>query len=428
MGHLVNWLEHYGYLILFVGLFLEMLALPLPGEILMSYAGLLVFQGKLSWFFSILSSGLGAIFGMTLAYWIGSRLGTPFFEKYGSYIHLGTDKLHKVSHWFQKYGNKLIFIAFFIPGVRHITGYFSGVTRISFRKYALFAYSGAFFWTTTFISFGKVLGPKWELYHHKFSRYMLIAGFIAAGVVIVFYLYRKYKESLTRKLINALEKGLLRFQSLGKIRFFILAMFTLFVTCISLMIGLIQDYLAKEFSEFDEITTFIIHSIFGPSWGAWMNYFTLLGTYYVFVPIIIITSLWILFRGKDRLLELTSFAWVIVGGEALDEGLRLLFHRIGPASIGSNSPYTFPSEQTLISMTVCGFAAYLLIRHYGNALIRAVAIFFVVFLCLLVGISRVYFNIQYPSDVVSGYVFGGAWLSLNIIQLEVFRILKKDAK
>ncbi|WP_237100448.1 hypothetical protein [Paenibacillus azoreducens] len=64
--------------------------------------------------------------------------------------------------------------------------------------------------------------------------------------------------------------------------------------------------------------------------------------------------------GKDRLLELTSFAWVVIGGEALDEGLRLLFHRIGPASIGSNSPYTFPSEQTLISMTVCGFAAYLL--------------------------------------------------------------------
>ncbi|MFU1794417.1 lipid A 1-phosphatase [Paenibacillus azoreducens] len=44
---------------------------------------------------------------------------------------------------------------------------------------------------------------------------------------------------------------------------------------------------------------------------------------------------------------------------------------------------------------------------------------------MLVGICRIYFNIQYPSDVVSGYVFGGAWLSLNIIQLEIFRISKK---
>ena len=52
-----------------------------------------------------------------------------------------------------------------------------------------------------------------------------------------------------------------------------------------------------------------------------------------------------------------------MGGEALDEGLRALFHRIGPSSLSYPFPSTFPSEQTLISLTVCGFAAYLLVRH-----------------------------------------------------------------
>lgn len=67
-------LEHYGYWVLLSALFLEMLALPLPGEVLMSYAGLLVFQGKLNWLLAIISAGAGTVIRMTLSYWIGYRL------------------------------------------------------------------------------------------------------------------------------------------------------------------------------------------------------------------------------------------------------------------------------------------------------------------------------------------------------------------
>jgi membrane-associated phospholipid phosphatase len=57
---------------------------------------------------------------------------------------------------------------------------------------------------------------------------------------------------------------------------------------------------------------------------------------------------------------------------------------------------------------------------------RIVAPVTVVVITLLVGISRVYFDLQYPSDVVAGYVFGGVWLSLNIVLLEIFRVLHKE--
>lgn len=156
MGFLTNWLEQYGYWVLFSALFLEMLAFPFPGEVLMSYSGLLIFQGKLNWIVTIFSAFVGVSTGVTLSYWIGFRLGTPFFNKYGARFHLGPDRLQNISNWFQKYGNKLLIIAFFIPGVRHFTGYFAGVTRISFRTYAWYSYIGAFIWVTVFISFGKV--------------------------------------------------------------------------------------------------------------------------------------------------------------------------------------------------------------------------------------------------------------------------------
>jgi membrane protein DedA with SNARE-associated domain len=166
-----NYMNHYGYFVLLSALMLELLAFPLPGEVIMSYAGLLVFQGKLNWALSILMAGTGSCIGMTLSYWIGFKLGTPFFVKHGHRIHMGPERLKKTSEWFERYGNKVLVIAYFIPGIRHITGYFSGVTRIPFRTYMLYAYSGAFIWVSTFISLGKILGPKWERFHHTITKF-----------------------------------------------------------------------------------------------------------------------------------------------------------------------------------------------------------------------------------------------------------------
>ncbi|MEH7075754.1 DedA family protein [Neobacillus drentensis] len=128
MNHITDYLDQYGYIVLFVSLILELIAIPLPGEVLMTYSGFLVFQGQLNWLISIFSASVGACIGMTLSYWIGYKLGKPFFYKYGHWFHMGPERLDKTSDWFTKHGNKLLFIAYFIPGVRHITGYFSGGT------------------------------------------------------------------------------------------------------------------------------------------------------------------------------------------------------------------------------------------------------------------------------------------------------------
>ncbi|WP_218917548.1 DedA family protein [Paenibacillus stellifer] len=89
MLHLTMLLQHYGYGILFTALFLEMLALPLPGEMMMSYAGLFVYEGKLNMGMSIAVASLGVSAGITLSYWIGYRLGKPFVLKHGHKVHLG---------------------------------------------------------------------------------------------------------------------------------------------------------------------------------------------------------------------------------------------------------------------------------------------------------------------------------------------------
>jgi membrane protein DedA with SNARE-associated domain/membrane-associated phospholipid phosphatase len=415
-------LEQYGYWVLFLALMLELIALPLPGEFIMTYAGLIVYQGQLNWFLSILVAGAGACVGMTISYWIGFRLGTPFFEKYGSRIHFGPDKLHSVSRWYQRYGNKLLLVAYFIPGVRHITGLFSGITKLPFRKYAAFAYTGGFIWVSIFISLGRLLGPKWEKYHNTVNRYMIIIGVLAAFIYLCIYVYRKKKDALRNWLVNTLNQGFERYHSMGKVKFIVIAAFAVFVLFVSLLIGLIQDFLAHEFAVLDEVAGYIVHQIFDQSWTGAMNNVALLGSYYFFVPVFLITGLWICFKGKDRWLELTILVLVIIGGEGLNEVLRIWFHRMGPA--GAPSVLTFPSEETMLSFSIYGFAAFLLFRHYGKFLIRVMALLGVIAVCLIVGICLVYLNVQYASDVAAGYVFGGVWLSMNVILLEVFRTMR----
>ncbi|WP_243864505.1 VTT domain-containing protein [Paenibacillus castaneae] len=421
---MTTWLEHYGYGLIFISLFLEMLALPLPGEMMLSYTGLFVYEGKLNWMLSILSGSAGVTAGVSLSYWIGFRLGKPFVIKYGHRIHLGEEQLARITVWFEKYGDKLLFIVYFIPGIRHIAGYFCGVTRMPFRRYVIYAYSGAIFWVSLFISLGRVLGPKWEVYHKTVNHYMILFGIASALVTIVIYLYRKYKRRALAWLIDVLVNAVRNFNSLGKVRLLVLASFAALVLFVSLMLGLIQDFLAQDLGQFDEVATYVIQSVFGPEWHGLMVGFTKLGTLSIYMPLIAFIVLWVVLKGRDRMLELSFLFWVLLGGEVLDEGLRTLFHRPGPVSAGVQLFNTFPSEETLTFVTVCGFSAFLLLRHYSENNIRIPVILFVCLLCLLVGISHIYFKLQFPSDVVAGYVFGGGWISLNVILLEVLRMLK----
>ncbi|GIP37081.1 hypothetical protein J31TS4_03610 [Paenibacillus sp. J31TS4] len=415
-------MDQYGYYVLGIALMLELLALPLPGEVLMTYTGLMIFQGHLNWGLSILTAGFGASLGMTLSYWIGFKLGTPFFEKYGAKIHLGPDKLRKTSEWFERYGNKLLLIAYYIPGIRHFTGYFSGVTRMPFRTYMLFAYTGAFLWTGTFISLGKVLGPKWEQFHHTITKYLIIAGMIAVLLFVAVYMFRRYKAQMVTITLAGLNKGVQTFHSLGKVKLLVVIAFGVFLILFSVMAGLIQDFLAGEFADFDAVTTFIVKAVFDETWTGWMNRFMDLASLPVLFTIVGLTVVWVLIKGRDRLLEVSFLLFVLIGGELWDEGLRKLFHRTGPTSLMN----TFPSEQTLITIIFLGFAMYLFVRHVRIAWIRTGALLLVLAVSFLVGISRIYFDIQYPSDVAAGYVFGGVWLSLNIVLLELFRLFKNN--
>ncbi|WP_151737946.1 DedA family protein ['Paenibacillus yunnanensis' Narsing Rao et al. 2020] len=194
---MLKWIEElfaaYGYSVLFVGLLLEFIALPFPGETTMAFAGFLSYTGRLDFAALVAVAFAGTTIGMTLTYLIGLKAGLPFIQRYGRWFLFSPAKLEKTQRWFERYGSILVSIGYFIPGVRHFTGYFSGIIALPFRKFAAYAYGGALLWVLLFLGIGKIFGPQWLGIFHLFELYALwiISAVAAAAALILLYRYRQ---------------------------------------------------------------------------------------------------------------------------------------------------------------------------------------------------------------------------------------------
>ncbi|MFP3375699.1 DedA family protein [Bacillus sp. SIMBA_069] len=193
--------QQYGYYVVLVGLLLEYIALPFPGEPTLAYAGFLSHQGDLSLPILIMLSFIGTSVGMTFQYFVGNKLGMSFIQKYGKYVFLTPKKINLTKMWFDKYGYFLIFIAFFIPGVRHFTGYFAGIINLPFRRFAMTIYSGALFWVSFFLIGGYWLGENLEEIFQILGQHIWKILF---GIIIIMLItrFRKNIKHMILKRIN----------------------------------------------------------------------------------------------------------------------------------------------------------------------------------------------------------------------------------
>ena len=425
MNNIIELLNQYGYLVLFFSLVLELIAFPLPGEVLMGYCGYLVYKGEMNWVLSILVASSGVIVGITISHFLGSTLGVKFFNKYGHYVHLTPERLSKLSSWFDLFGARLLIVAYFIPGVRHLTGYFSGITGIGYKRFAINAYLGALIWTGAFISLGKSLGSNWETLHVYVRKYILIGGIALLIILIILYIYRSKQELINQSIHTIIEKTFVTYHSFGKVKATVAFIAALCLGLFIITIGLTEDLLTNEFRQFDDIVTTISQLVFTPDWLYTMGIIKKMVSPAVIILLAVFTLIWIMLKSRFKYLDSVFLGFVYIGGYILENLLRLLFHRLGPLGdkIMSNIKYTFPGENTFMAIVAYGFTMFLIVRYIKNKSIKTLALTSVLILCFLVGISELFFESMYPSDIVAGYAFGGFWLCLSIILLEIYHML-----
>lgn len=160
MPWIIEMISQYGYLAIFGLLALGLIGLPVPDELLMLFVGYLSSTMVLDFSVSVLVCFIGSITGMLISYTIGLRLGQPMVDKYGKWIGLTPKRFSSVKRWFFRFGNWTVFIAYFVPGLRHVTSYISGISAMSFRKYLVVTVAGALTWSLLFVSIGYFVGSR----------------------------------------------------------------------------------------------------------------------------------------------------------------------------------------------------------------------------------------------------------------------------
>src|SRR5690242_16727655 len=160
------WITQYGYVAIFFLLVLGIVGLPVPDETLLTFTGYLIFRGNLLAPWAFIAAFSGSACGISISFWLGRSFGLKLIHRYGKYLHLKEEHIHRAHSWFERAGHWSLTFGYFIPGVRHFTAYAAGIAEVRPPMFAVFAYAGAALWVTAFLSLGYFLGERWKSVEH----------------------------------------------------------------------------------------------------------------------------------------------------------------------------------------------------------------------------------------------------------------------
>jgi membrane protein DedA with SNARE-associated domain len=186
----LHFIEHYGYIGLFVAQVLGIVGIPLPDELLMGFAGFLISKGELRYVPTLLVAFLGSVGGMSLSFFIGHRFGIPLLERYGRKIAITPEKLEKAEKWFCRFGKFAVTFGYFIPGIRHFTALSAGIGKWPYRSFLLYALPGGLAWVGLFVTLGATLQEHWQIFSESLHKYMWSLFWIVILAAVILWLSR----------------------------------------------------------------------------------------------------------------------------------------------------------------------------------------------------------------------------------------------
>jgi undecaprenyl-diphosphatase len=164
---------------------------------------------------------------------------------------------------------------------------------------------------------------------------------------------------------------------------------------------------------FDHAVRTGVHAWASPPLTLAMRLITSLGAFPFLLVLGMAFSWRLMLAGRRRAALLLIAA--TLGGEGFDQALKFLFVRPRPAvffGLAQPASYSFPSGHSMASACFYGALAMIAAAGTRSRVRRRVIALAAVAVILLVGFSRVYLGVHYPTDVLGGYLAAVAWLAL----------------
>jgi membrane protein DedA with SNARE-associated domain len=166
---------------------IESACIPLPSELIMPFAGYLVYTGTFNLWWAATAGAIGCNIGSLVAYEIGRYGGRPLVERYGRWILLSHRELDVADGFFLRHGFAAVFFARLLPVIRTFIALPAGIARMPRGRFHIYTFLGSWPWCFVLAYVGMKLGQNWRevgKYFHKFDA-VIGAAIVIAGVWFV---------------------------------------------------------------------------------------------------------------------------------------------------------------------------------------------------------------------------------------------------
>jgi undecaprenyl-diphosphatase len=392
--------DHWSYVVILLAALFEatpLFGLFIPGMIVVIIGGFMVKLGILNIWVTIVVAAAGAISGDLAGYFLGKEYGVSFLEKYGKYFLFRRKQFEQTKAIMNHHTGKALIIGRFNSLTRSFAPFVAGSMNTSFSKFLLFNIVGGVVWSVAFVLTGFVFGQSYEAVARYVGKFLTVA--IVAGIGIV-YLYRfidKRKHIFRKYHLYVLSLNVLSLYVFSKMVEDVIDMESI----AKLDVWLNQKIILLWSSPLNEIMIFITN-IASP-----LNLF--LFSVLLFILLIV----------KKKWYHLLLLVFGMAGGAIFELLVKFLMQRERPVNaLIDASGYSFPSTHAAMAVIFFSIVLYAFKDDIRNKIVRVLFVSGMTTTVILVGLSRVYLNVHWLSDVIAGFALGIFWLTLLVL---VFR-------
>lgn len=205
-----------------------------------------------------------------------------------------------------------------------------------------------------------------------------------------------------------------------------------FMLCIGFGVafGYIASAIGNEsIASFDTAIIGFVQGLETPWLTTVMKFFTWIGSGYVVVPIAVI-GFSVLYFALHYRQQAFLLIVVIAGSVIFNTILKNYFKRERPEiyRILDANGFSFPSGHSMMAFALYAIIAYIAWRNVKTMTSRVALLLFTAFMIIIIGVSRIYLGVHYPSDIIGGFTVSALWVTIAITIYTYWRDKKKPLR
>jgi membrane protein DedA with SNARE-associated domain len=188
-----HWIADYGYVAVFLIVFMETAGVPLPGEITLILSGVAAHAGNLQPVELIIVGSVAAIAGDNFGYLIGRFGGRKLVLRLAHIGHVDS-MLGWGERFFKNHGGKTVFLARWTAGLRIFGAWIAGMTHMPWRTFFLWNAAGGITWVTATVMAGYLFSDSVTRIEGWFGTGGKVAAIVVLAAAVGFGLHRLHKR------------------------------------------------------------------------------------------------------------------------------------------------------------------------------------------------------------------------------------------